>query len=469
MFEKAKDFIRHVISKMFPKKDIEDALGIEIPINTEMMNAIDRWKQMYHDSPPWKTKKVQSQNIPAEVASEIARLVTLEFQSEVTGVKDEEKREVKESSKAEYLNEQYQNAIKDIRIQTEYACALGGLVFKPYLEGDNIAVDFVQADSFVPVKFDSSGNITAIIFLDRIRKGDKIYTRLEYHDLLREGYYIINMAFCNETGDDTLGYRIPLQSVEEWADLEDEAFLPEVDKQLFAYFKIPKANTIDTKSPLGISVYENATELIKEADKLYSLALWEYGASRKRIHVDREMIRNQEIELEDIYVAVDGEEGFIKEYSPEIRDTSIFNGLNKLLQKIEFNCGLAYGTISDVQLVEKTAEEIKTSKQRTFSTVQDIQDSLKDALIDLVRAMDIWATLDKKGLDGEYEISFDFDDSLAMDRETELDMMFRDVASQLIKPELYIMAAYGVEEEQAKKMMPNMADAMGEGEDDGFE
>src|SRR5699024_6421159 len=157
MFEKAKDFIRQVISKMFPKKDIEDALGIEIPINTEMMNAIDRWKQMYHDSPPWKTKKVQSQNIPAEVASEIARLVTLEFQSEVTGVKDEEKREVKESSKAEYLNEQYQNAIKDIRIQTEYACALGGLVFKPYLEGDNIAVDFVQADSFVPVKFDSSG------------------------------------------------------------------------------------------------------------------------------------------------------------------------------------------------------------------------------------------------------------------------------------------------------------------------
>ncbi len=469
MFERAKDFIRQVISKMFPKKDIEDALGIEIPINTEMMNAIDKWRQMYHDNPPWKTKKVQSQNIPAEIASEIARLVTLELESEVTGVKDEEKGIVEESSKAEYLNEQYQNAIKHIRIQTEYACALGGLVFKPYIDGNNIAVDFVQADSFVPVKFDSSGNITAIIFMDRIRKGEKVYTRLEYHDLLEEGYYIINMAFCNETGDDTLGYRIPLQDVEEWADLEDEAFLPGVDKQLFSYFKIPKANTIDTKSPLGISVYENATELIEEADKLYSLALWEYNASRKRIHVDREMIRNQEVELEDVYVAVDGEEGFIEAYSPEIRDTSIFNGLNKLLQKIEFNCGLAYGTTSDVQLVEKTAEEIKTSKQRTFSTVQDIQNSLKDALIGLVEAMDIWATLDGKGLDGEYEISFDFDDSLAMDKETELDMMFRDVASQLIKPELYIMAAYGVEEEQARKMMPNMADEMGEGEDDGFE
>ena len=61
-------------------------------------------------------------------------------------------------------------------------------------------------------------------------------------------------------------------------------------------------------------------------------------------------------------------------------------GYNKIIQKVEFNSGLAYGTLSDPQVVDKTAEEIKMSKQRSYSTVKAIQNKLGDALRVLVNA-----------------------------------------------------------------------------------
>ncbi len=441
------DYIRQVISKLFPKKNIKEAMNVDVAISDEMGEAIDLWGKMYKDKSPWLDKNTKSLNLAAAIASELARLTTLEMQSEITG-----------SKRADYLNEQYKKVIEDIRRVTEYAAAKGGLIFKPYIDGESIAVDYVQADEFLPVKYDSSGNITAVIFTERLRKGNKIYTRLEYHDLLKEGYYISNTAYVNENNDDTLGKQVPLKEVQEWADLEPEVLLQNIEKPLFAYYKIPIANTIDTRSPLGVSVYARAVSLIKEADRQYSRTLWEYEGSELAIDVDIDMIKDNELPKgkERIFRKLDsGEEGFYKPYSPSIRDESLFNGLNKILQRIEFNCGLAYGTLSDVQMVDKTAEEIRSSKQRTYSMVVDMQKGLQHALEDLIYAMDIWATI--LGVPkGEYEVSFDFDDSLIVDSKTEQTIMLQEVSAGLIKPEMYLMERYGVTEEQAKEMLPSM-------------
>lgn len=448
MFKKMIDYIRQVINKLFPKKNIKEAMNVDVAISDEMGEAIDLWGKMYRDESPWLDKNTKSLNLAAAIASELSRLTTLEMQSEITG-----------SKRADYLNEQYRKVIEDIRRVTEYAAAKGGLIFKPYIDGESIAVDYVQADEFLPVKFDSSGNITAVIFTERLRKGSKIYTRLEYHDLLEKGYYISNTAYVNENNDDTLGKQVSLDTVQEWADLEPEILLQNIKKPLFAYYKIPIANTIDTRSPLGVSAYARAVNLIKEADRQYSRTIWEYEGSELAIDVDLSMLKDGE-EIpegkERIFRMLDaGEDGFYKVYSPPIRDENLFNGLNKILQRIEFNCGLAYGTLSDVQMVDKTAEEIRSSKQRTYSMVVDMQKGLQHALEDLIYAMDIWATI--MGVaKGEYEVSFDFDDSLVVDSKTEQTIMLQEVSAGLIKPEKYLMERYGVTEEQARKMLPSM-------------
>jgi len=443
------DKIRQVISRLFKKKDIKDATGIEVAVSEDMSRAIALWTAMYEDKAPWvDNDKVKSMNLPATIANEIARLVTLEMKSEVVG--------------NDYLNEQYQRVMKDIRTVVEYAAAKGGLIFKPYVDGDKIAVDYVQADLFFPTKYDSSGNITGCIFVDRKKKGSVIYSRLEQHELVEGGYRITNRAYKNTVGDDSLGNRVLLTAVEEWKDLSPEAFIPDVEKPLYGYFKMPMTNNIDTRSPLGCSIYSRAVNLIKEADKQYSRILWEYEGGELAINAAADLFKaNGELpEGKDrLYVKIDtDQEDFFEEWSPQIRDQSLFNGLNRLLQRIEFACGLAYGTLSDMQMVAKTATEIKASKQRTYSTVSDIQKSLEHALIDLVYAMNVWARLYGLGSSEDYEVSFEWDDSLAMDMETEYNLMLREVSAGILKPEYYLKRRYGVTDEQLKEMMPEPFD-----------
>lgn len=309
------DKIRQVISRLFKKRDIKDATGIEVAVSEDMLKAINLWTAMYEDRAPWVDRdKVKSLNLPATIANEIARLVTLEMKSEVVG--------------NDFLNEEYQRVMKDIRTVVEYAVAKGGLIFKPYVDGNQIAVDYVQADLFFPTKYDSNGNITGCIFVDRKRKGSTIYSRLEQHELVEGGYRITNRAYKNTVGDDSLGNRIPLTAVEEWKDLSPEAFIPDVEKPLFGYFKIPITNNIDTRSPLGCSVYSRAVNLIKEADKQYSRILWEYEGSELAINAAADLFKaNGKLpEGKDrLYVKIDtDQEDFFKEWSPQIRDQSLF-------------------------------------------------------------------------------------------------------------------------------------------------
>ena len=62
----------------------------------------------------------------------------------------------------------------------------------------------------------------------------------------------------------------------------------------------------------------------------------------------------------------------------------MFHGLDGIFKRIEFNCNLAYGTLSDPQSVEKTAEEVRASRQRCYSAVADIQGNLRAGLQQLV-------------------------------------------------------------------------------------
>lgn len=242
--------------------------------------------------------------------------------------------------------------------------------------------------------------------------------------------------------------------VEEWANLQEEITITKVKSPLFGYFKIPFANTIDPQSPLGVSVYSRAVSLIKEADIQFSRILWEYEGSELAIDADStalqagEIIRDK-LELPKLKKRLFRATGmskpdkpFYEVFSPEIRDTPLFNGLNNILKRIEFNCGLAYGTISDPTLIEKTATEIKSSKQRSYATVSDIQRALEDALNDAIYAMDVLCTLYKLAPLGKYETKHDWGDSILVDAKEEQMIMMQEAQQGFIRKEFYLMKRY---------------------------
>ena len=419
-------------------------------ITDQMMTTIDEWLEMYEGNAPWLNKNPQSLGLPAIIASEIARLVTLEMQVNITG-----------SEMADYIMEQFDSMKKDLRTNIEYACAGGGIVFKPYICDDRIVTEIVHANSFYPIAFNNAQQITSAYFIYRKWSGKKIYSRLEKHELYGEKYIITNKAYVS-TVEDALGKECLLTDVEGWDDIAPEVTLEGVKSPLFSYFKIPIGNVIDIRSPLGASIYSKSVGLIMEADKQWQRYLWEYEGGELAIEASSDAFikvngkpllpegKERLYRMNNLDAVATGGADLLKPWAPALRDSNYGEGLNNILKRIEDSCSLARGTLSEVELDARTATEIKMTKQRSYATVSDIQLSLQDALNNLAYAMYCLATLYDLCPAGDYETAYVWDDSIIVDAEAERLRDQQEVAQGLMMKYEYRMKWYGEDEATAK-------------------
>ena len=383
--------------------------------------------------------------LASSIASETARLATLELKSKISG-----------SARADFLNGFYAEALKDIRVTAEIACAKGGVVLKPYVSDGKIFISRIQAENFIPLEFDETGKITDAIFLDRFASGRNIFTRIERHSFENGRYIIRNNAFVSSSNAD-LGKSIALSDTEFWRGIEPQLVCEGVDKPLFAYIKMPMANSIDINSPLGISVYAKVVPLIEDAEKQYERLIWEFESGERALYIDESAVRrdkNGEKSLPDkrLYRMLNsGNDELFEDWTPELRGKEIRDGLNEILRRIEFGTGLAYGTLSDIQDTDRTAEEFRASKQRSYTHICDIQRAIKNGLSDLVYAMDILADLYSLTPSGKFYISFDFDDSIIADRKVEFEEKLRLLDKGIISPAEMREWYFGEEEQEAER------------------
>lgn len=131
-------------------------------------------------------------------------------------------------------------------------------------------------------------------------------------------------------------------------------------------------------------------------------------------------------------------------------------GLEEYKREIEFSVGLAYGDLSDVQEVAKTATEIKVSKNRKYNRVTAIQNNLYDCLEDFAAGLAFYNSM----LNSGYEFSCKFNDSILTDEETERKQDMADVAAGFMHHWEYRMKWYGEDEETAKANVPEQNQVM---------
>ena len=443
MFSKIMAMIRQVIRKMLPLKAVEQVEKIETPLSADMINALDDWYKAYCGQSPWLSAddgKVKSMNLPAMIASEIARQVTLEMQWNITGktpekTEENENPEPVDNPRAEYLRKEFEKLITELRKKLEQGCAAGGMAVRPYpnTEDGHIYFGWTMDWSLYPVAFDENGSLKDVIFRDVYQDGDITYTRLERHTVEGDKVHVTQRVFKSKFKDQ-VGSEVPLTAVDQWAKLEPEATLNATEGQMFGWFKVAAANNVDVDSPMGISVFHKALKVIKQADMQYSRLLWEFEGSELAIDVDPLALRPQQgkktskgepvYELpqlnERLFRGVNLDEDHYNVFSPSIRDTSLLNGLNRLLMMIEDLSGLSRGTLSDAPLEARTATELRILRQRTYATIADNQAALERCLRDVVRAMDKYASIYNLAPEGEYELSFEWDDSILTDRAQEM-------------------------------------------------
>lgn len=466
-----RNFIGKWVKKLLPRNSIEKELKVQIAVSSVMDNEIQLWKDMHENCPPWKgNENVLCTNLPATIAEEMARLILTEFELEVTG-----------GQLGDFINSQLEREFSDLDIQIEKFCAKGGIVLKPYVSvgasglPDKIEIDFVDADKFYPTAYNSKGEISSAVFVQHKRIGDYLYTRLEYHEFKGTEITIVNKAFRSEKivtyNDETpivnapFEKEVPLSDVDEWAGLSEEpVMIRNVAEPLFVYIKTAKSNNIDSSSPLGVSIYSKAVELIREADRMFGKIIWEYDAKEAAIHASEGMFETDKYGKpvlpegkERVFRTFESNEDLLEEYSPDIRNAPLFDGLNKILKRIEWNVGFAYGTISDPDMLEKTAEEIRSSKQRSYRTVSRLQEAWGKGIEHLVRSMCVLNALYKMEPNGTVETNCTWGDGVLEDIDKEYQRRWSMVVSNRMKTEKFLAWYFGCSEEEAKEYIPLMS------------
>ena len=447
------NFVNTVRRALFPQAVSEREFGVSPAVSLTMEQHISLWYAMLVNTPPWQDCNVKAVGLPAAICREVTRPTMVEFAANITG-----------SQRADYLNDSFQLAKENFGKALELGLALGGVALKPYIYGDKLLVDMTGAAGFQPTKFDPTGRCIGGVFRDKpVKVNGKYYVRLESHDLTDTTYTIKNKAYYSDSTG-SVGSPAPLDVVPEWEGIQEEVAIQNMDGPLFAYFKPPIANTADTNSMCGMSIYGDAAtvELIKQADEQWERLRWEYKSSERKVLMDgtastADMFNKRLFEVGPFSPNGD----FFQHIEPKIRDDAIYRGFQNTLRRVEFNIGLSYGDISDPQTVEKTATEIRSSKQRKYVLISSIQTALEHTFDALIYAMDVYATIYGLAADGEYEVTYDWGDSILDDQETKDNEFARDL--QLLNAGImndweFRMKWMNEDEETAKAALPKMQD-----------
>lgn len=435
--------------------DIGKAFGVELISSPDMNTALQAWDNISTGKPPWlnTADDIETVNMAKHISDTRAKLTTLDLGIAVSG-----------SARAEYLQQLADDLLKYLPDKIAEADRLGGIMIK----WNGQSWDFILPGNFGITEKDDNGNIVGAIFASHTTEGHTHYTRLEYHRFEGSGekriYRITNKAFMNRVtlkGDATLGTQIPLEKVDVWAHMSPEVYIAQLEKPLFAYYRIPGANTIDSSSPLGLSVFANALTELKAVDIGVSRKNMEVEDSKKITFVGQALIQNAKnrgVELPRFVQGLgmglsDTETSSIHEHTPVLLTDQRIKDINFNLSMAGVKCGFSEGVfVLDGQTGMITATQVEADDRDTIQTIKHDRDALKDAIEQAFYGANAFASLYKLAPEGDYEINFNFGDITYSYEEDKASWRYY-VQQGWVPKWLYFVKFEGMSEEEAKAMV----------------
>ena len=425
-------------------KKIVNDFDIDTQTTEGMLKAIENWSNIFNGKEPWINNDTISLHVAKTICEKVAKSVTIEYKAECTD---------------EYINQVFQKFIRRLRTNTEFMLGKSCIFFKPYYKNGNIKVNVIQADKFIPVSFSDDGDLLGAIFIDQVIDGNRVYTRLEYNHLVDDGVEYQNIAYSGYLKGTLLDTKISLKEVEKWKNIEEHGKIIGVDRLIGGFATVPNANTIDNNSPLGQAIFHNAIETLEQIDKQFSRTVWEFYGTELAIDVDESVLIHNNDGTTDVpqgknrlfrkFVFDETKEKSYNVFSPEIRENPLFNGLNEYLRQAEKQCNLEVGTLCKVELIAKTATEIKEGKQDYYVTVSDIQKALQGALDDLCYGIYVLCKQNNIPVGVDYQMYHDWDDSILVDKESKRNQALIERNNKLIDDVEYFMETRDMSEDQA--------------------
>lgn len=442
-------------NRMFFKSDAKRIFDVDILLSDAMDNAIRVWNQIYAGHPSWVNKEnhVKTINFAKSVSSETARLACLDLSIKVSG-----------SVRAEYLQTVVDNMFDKIREYVEKGCVNGTIILKPNGNG----IDCFDPQRFIPTEIDGNGNIRAGIFFDFYEKSKKYYKRLEYHRFSEDGVYLIsNRCFVSDSST-SLGIQTDMEKTP-WKGLLSDVGVLNIEKPMFAVFKTPMANNIDTDSPLGMSIFAEALEELKDLDVAYSRNAKEIYDSKRMVLADERLMDSKSVLIDGVRhkinpkmpdyiknVLGEGAEMFYQEINPNLNTDTRINGINNILSILAYKCGYSNGYFSFDSLTGiQTATGVEASQQRTIQFIKDVRDKLEATMDDLIYSIDKYADLYDLSPVGTYKVEYGFGD-ICYNYEEDKKTWWGYVTAGKVPAWMYFVKFENMSENEAKAMQAEM-------------
>ncbi|MBE5846229.1 MAG: hypothetical protein E7300_00955 [Lachnospiraceae bacterium] len=456
-------WLKGVIGKMF-EGDATREFNATVIHSGKMEAAVRRWEQIYAGSPDWLDEEdgVKTINFAKSITEETARLTTLDIDVNISG-----------SPRADFLQKELDALKVKFRDFVEQMTMAGTIALKP----NGIGVDFVTPDNFLITDIDGNRNIIGVIFFDYYDAGDRHYTRMEWHRFEGVQYLISNRTYCSKTAGE-IGKPVPIETTPTWSQLLPEVALTKadgtrLDKPLFAICKMPAANNIDRSSPLGMSIYAQAIEEMKDLDIAYSRNAYELFNSQDIELLDDRLLRApgqkvagpMDIKLPKHVLNVTGssDKEFYQAIDRPLKTDIRIQGINHLLSMIGYKCGFSDGYfVLDQKTGMVTATQVEADDRRTIQLIKDIRDQIKAAVEQLVYALDKYADLYSDVPAGEYELDFSFGD-IVYNFEDDKNRHWQYVQSGKFPLWRYFVKFEGYSEEEAKEIAEEVAGSTQEG------
>ena len=444
---------------MIFRSKAKEEFNIEPVISQSMEQMIEKCFSIYQGKPYWldEEEHIKTINFAKAVCSETARLAMLATKITIDG-----------SARAEWLQKQIDNIYFKLRDWVEYGCAYGTVIFKPNGKG----IDLVTPNNFMITDYEN-GEITGVVFVNRETVGKKYYTRLEYHRFVDDVYAITNRCYIGDSENDT-SKRIDIAKTP-WSELLEESFIQNVDSPLYGVLKMPHANNVDVDSPMGLSIFSDAIEELKDLDIAYSRNSKEILDSKRTVLLDSDKLlpsggkvaqtgtyfknQRESMGLPDYVKNVygNGTENFYQEINPQLNTDTRLSGINALLSQIGYKIGYSNGYfVFNERTGLQTATQVESDDRRTIQFIKDVRDKVEGCLDNVIYALNVFADLYNLAPVGVYEAIYDFGD-ITYDLETDRARWWGYVVAGKVPAYKYFMKFEGMSEEDAKAMVEEAA------------
>ncbi|WP_304598885.1 phage portal protein [Lactobacillus intestinalis] len=383
------------------------------------------------------------------------------------------------------------NYYLDQETHLETWLALGSGAIRPYIENDKIKLSWANATDVYPLEANTT-KVDQIALSRRLQKVENnvavYYTLLEFHqwgkvDDQGNRTYTITNELYRSTDVNSVGEKVPLYYVDEYADLSETTTFNNLSKPLFAFYRNSGANNKNLVSPLGMGLCDNWFKTVDDINLVHDSFEWEVKTGYRRVAIPRSWVRRQSNingvplpENEQYYwdpedavfvpinIKIDDTSAF-KDLSINIRTEQYESSMDFFLRELENELKLSPGTFTVAPSGIQTATEVVTNNSKTYQTrssyltmLEKTIDQLVYAIAELLSTAELWSD-GKARWSGDIdnlEIKPDFNDGVFVDREAQRTSDLQAVQAQIMPKLQFIMRNYDKNEEEARQWLEQL-------------